>query len=713
MKKVISLLYVFTILFSLFSSPIYAQEIDSSNNDINVENKEENEIPENNLENETSKEENGEDKENIPNEELPKEEIKTKYGIVRSNIGIKVRNGAGTSFQSIGTGIADGQIVTIYEEVTSTDLTDTCPSHKWYKIKYLQVQEEIGYACSDFVEILNLDIDDEFEAVLLTFPESYRENLKLLHAIYPNAVFRVYKTGLDFNEVVENENIEGKNLLWDNNNSKDGLKLLDSYNITTNSFKNNYPGGGSNWYAPSKETITYYIDPRNFLTETRVFMFESLSYNAMYHNVEGVEKTLKNSFMYNTYVDGKNEKKFSDVINLAGLNNGISPFYIASRILQETGLTRSSLVTGNYPNYPEYNGYYNFYNFGATGTEIVKNGLTYAYNKGWNSEEKAILGGASLLGKDYISAGQDTSYTQKWNVVCKTSDYSCYTHQYMQNLEAPYSEASITYNAYKNNLGEDMYDAAYVFTIPVYENMPEKTILPNSESPINYLKTLIVNGSLIANFDSLKTEYSITIPSYITNINIEASSVVNGAKIEGIGNIEIKEDKQIVPIKVTALNGSILTYNITVNLNDDAKMTLEETLTNLKKGNITDNYISGLTNVDIVEKSFNEANSAALIEIKDLNGNIVTDGSLGTGYKVNITVGEEKKELEVIIYGDTNGDAEITILDLLRVQKQLLKSLTLSGSQLTSCDINKDGSVTILDLLLVQKHLLGDKEISQ
>ena len=71
-------------------------------------------------------------------------------------------------------------------------------------------------------------------------------------------------------EYTLNKTIEGKNLLWDNSNSKDGLKLLDSYNITTNSFKNNYPGGGSNWYAPSKETITYYIDPRNFLNEVNI-----------------------------------------------------------------------------------------------------------------------------------------------------------------------------------------------------------------------------------------------------------------------------------------------------------------------------------------------------------------------------------------------------------------------------------------------------------
>lgn len=645
------------------------------------------------------------------------EENETKYGIVDAEIGINVRDGAGTNYNVIGEGIADKQIVTIYENITSSEESDTCPSHVWYKIKYLQVEQGYGYACSDFIKIL--DIEEEFEAVLLTFPESYRESLKLLHAKYPNAVFRVYETELDFNEVIANEKSLGKSLIWDSNNSRDGLKNIDSYDYKTNTFANNYPGGGKTWYAASEEVISYYVDPRNFLNEKTIFMFESLSYNSLHHNIDGIESILKSSFMSNSYVDNSTEKKFSSVIMEAGIKYGISPYYIASRILQETGPTRSALVLGTYENYPEYNGYYNFYNYGAGGNNVIYNGLTYAYNKNWNSEEFAIIDGAGLIGTNYISVGQDTNYFQKWDVICKNkysskwSSCGYYSHQYMQNIEAPYSESLMTYNAYKNNFGQDMYDVGYIFTIPVYENMPESTNLPSSLNPINYLSSLVVNNSLIANFDSLNTEYSITIPSYMTSISIEAKSIVNGASIDGIGTINITGDKQVIPIKVTALNGDILTYNITVNLNDDYKMNLDDTLNNLKTGTIDGNYISGLTSVDAVKESFSNSNSSTMIEIKDNNGNIVNDGSLGTGYKIKVTVLEEIKELDVVIYGDTNGDCEITILDLLRIQKQLLKSLNLSGSELKASDINKDGSVTILDLLLVQKHLLGSKYITQ
>lgn len=637
-----------------------------------------------------------------------------KFGIVRSSIGIKVRENTTTSSKSIGDGLADNQVVTIYETITSIDENDTCPSHVWYKIKYLQVEDGIGYACSDFIEILSLDIDDEFEAVLLTFPESYRDNLRVLHKIYPNAVFRANNTGLDFNEVVNNESIEGKNLLWDNNNSRDGLKNIDTYDILTNSFKNNYAGGGQNWYAPNKETIAYYIDPRNFLNESRVFMFESLSYNSMYHNKEGVEAILKSSFMYDTYVDGGTDKKFSDIIMSAGFTYGISPYYIASRILQETGNTRSSLVLGIYPSYPAFNGYYNFYNYGAGGVDVVLNGLTFAYDKGWNSEEKSILGGASLIGTNYISVGQDTNYFQKWDVICKSkysnkwSSCGYYKNQYMQNIEAPYSESVHTYNGYKNTFGNDMYNVAYVFTIPVYENMPESTNLPNSSSPINYLNNITINNVTIDNFDSKQTEYSITISSNVKNLTINATSV-NNVNITGIGTIEITNDKQIIPINVTALNGNTRTYNITVNLNDDIDMSLTDTLSNLSD-NIIDNYIKGISNIEQLEKIILDINSQAKVEVKNKD-NIITTGTLGTGYKINIIVGNESSEFEYILYGDTNGDGLITAVDYVQIKNHIMGNIKLTGAYNMAADVNHDNEVSAVDYVNIKNHIMGNNSI--
>ena len=598
--------------------------------------------------------------------------IKADYAIVNSEKGIMVRKGPGTNYESISDGLADKKLVKIIEEVKTTDSCGV-----WYKIEYNESSDKTGYVCGTFIKVLEMEIDDEFEAILLTFPESYRDKLRILHSLYPNATFKLYEVDLKFNDVVKEESVLGKSLIWDSNNTRNHLKNINSYDPLTNMYYNNYAGGGANWYAASEDVIAYYLDPRNFLDEASIFMFESLSYNEKYHVQSGVEAILKNSFMHDTYVDNKTEYKFSDVIMLTGKNFGISPYYIASRIRQETGSTRSSLVLGTYPSYPEFNGYYNFYNYGAGGTDVVFNGLTYAYNQGWNSEYNAILKGASLIGNSYINVGQDTNYFQKWDVVCK-SDYSLlwnecgyYSHQYMQNIEAPYTESKSTFNAYENILGEEIYDAYYVFTIPVYLEMPEVTSLPLNLDKINFLSNITIDNNPIANFDANTLEYNITTSS--NNINIQATTVSNKATVKGLGNIDIKSEKQTIEIEVSAENGDILVYKINVTKTLAPKMTLEDTLSKVQ-ANIIDNYIKGITNVDVLLSTFKNANSEVVITVTDKNGNIINSGSLKTGYNVNVKVSDSSKDYKIIIYGDNSGDGEITILDLLLIQKHILKS---------------------------------------
>ena len=43
------------------------------------------------------------------------------------------------------------------------------------------------------------------------------------------------------------------------------------------------------WQKASKQADAYFIDPRNFLTPTRIFQFEQLAFNASVHTQQGVE----------------------------------------------------------------------------------------------------------------------------------------------------------------------------------------------------------------------------------------------------------------------------------------------------------------------------------------------------------------------------------------------------------------------------------------
>ena len=67
----------------------------------------------------------------------------------------------------------------------------------------------------------------------------------------------------------------------------------------------------------------------------------------------------------------------------------------------------------------------------------------------------------------------------------------------------------------------------------------------------------------------------------------------------------------------------------------------------------------------------------------------------------------------MVVYGDNDGDGKISIVDLLKVQKQILGYTSMNGAYLEASDVDKDNKVTIVDLLKVQKHILGYSQISQ
>ena len=85
----------------------------------------------------------------------------------------------------------------------------------------------------------------------------------------------------------------------------------------------------------------------------------------------------------------------------------------------------------------------------------------------WDSVDKAITGGALWIASRYTSAGQDTLYFQKFDVV--DNEDGLYEHQYAQNISMAYTEGHRYFDSYAS-IG--MLDQSFVFVIPVYSNMP-------------------------------------------------------------------------------------------------------------------------------------------------------------------------------------------------------------------------------------------------
>ena len=217
------------------------------------------------------------------------------------------------------------------------------------------------------------------------------------------------------------------------------------------------------WVVADEEQVSYYLDPRNFLTEKAIFMFENLSYNAETQKQSTVEKVLssyltKNGFKASIFVD-------------AGKTYGVSPVHLASRARQETGGSNGPAINGE-PYSPskdmEPKTVYNPFNIGAYGN--VYDGLDYAYEHDWTSQKTAVEKGAEIIADGYINAGQNTLYLEKFDLVNTLAD-----HQYMANIVAPYQEAITTYNSYD---GASVINEPFLFIIPVYKSMPSSTSLP-------------------------------------------------------------------------------------------------------------------------------------------------------------------------------------------------------------------------------------------
>ena len=314
------------------------------------------------------------------------------------------------------------------------------------------------------------------------FPKSYKPYLEILQKKYPNWSFSALYVNLDWNYVVSQENIFGKNLVPKN--------YSDSWKNTTPGQYDVEVDGG--WVDSSKQAVEYCMDPRNFLNEVRIFQFEGLSYDKNTNSLNGIEKILYGTEFYQTkvnYLDsnGTNvsmDETYGELILKAGQTSYVSAYHLASRIKQEVGpfLSHGS-ISGTVEGYE---GLYNFYNIGATSSTTqmgaIKKGLQYAkdangasqsikdkYLIPWNTKERAITGGAIFIGSSYINRGQNTIYLQKFHV---NDNYGgeLFWHQYMTNVLAPYSESKSIYNGYQKT---GILDMPLEFIIPVYNNMPE------------------------------------------------------------------------------------------------------------------------------------------------------------------------------------------------------------------------------------------------
>ena len=652
---------------------------------------------------------------------------------------VNIRVGAGTSNDYLKNPEGKKIQLNTNHEVSILGSANASDGSLWYQISfYYGGTTYTGYVHSEFVNLVNnveYVEDADFEAYLAAqgFPESYKDGLRNLHAQYPKWTFVAEHLQYDWNTVVENESLVGRSLVPKNSISSWKSTEPSAYDYTSGTW---YGFDGASWVAASKELVAYCLDPRNFLDSSSVFQFEKLAYDENLHTVAGVESVVKNTFMDNVTIsdDIAAQITYAQAILNVAKATGVSPYHLASRIIQEMGANGGSAsISGAVPGYE---GVYNYYNQGAyahDGRSAITNGLIYAKSNGWTSRYKAILGGAEYIGKSYINAGQNTLYYEKFDFVGTP-----YTHQYMTNILAPSSEAANVAKGYTEEMRKNL---NLVFVIPVYQNMPETVCAkPQGDgSPNNVLSGLTVEGyGLTPTFSKFTYSYDVIVEKNVDSIKIAATTLDSSAKVEGCGTTALVEGYNTIVIKVTAANGDIREYTLNIYRGDVSTLppaTTEEgreeapvqpgggtqeptdyTITTNYRIDETNGYVTGITPGTTAKDVLNGIKiSAGDIYILNADGT-VNSTTVATGNQLLWVDkdGKERKRYTFIVYGDVDGDGNITSLDLLYVKRHIIQANTLSGVYLLAADADrKNDGVTSMDLLYLKRHILSVTTIQQ
>lgn len=532
---------------------------------------------------------------------------------------LNVRSGAGTGYSKTGT-VSYGDSLTILSETTDSS------GAKWYKISCGNLT---GYVSAAYVQLTSSgsqgSSDADFESYMTKqgFPESYKPYLRKLHEQHPKWIFTAQKLGVDWNTALKEECVVGRNLVHSS-----ALASWKSMEKGAYDFNGGYWYGlDGSWVAASKEIIMYYMDPRNFLNDTYIFMFENQSYDPSYQTESGVKTILADTFMSGSYTcpDTKKKYTYSQTFMDAAKKSGVSPYHLASRCRNEQGVNGAPQSLGTVKGYENYFNFFDIQAYATSTMTAAEMGCKYAkttnptYLLPWTNQYKSIVGGSIFLGTGYITKGQDTLYLQKFDMV--DGGNGLYYHQYMTCVFGQANEAISLKNAYS----QDILNSAMEFKIPVYNNMPDK-LCPKPTSSgdnNNYLKSLSVSGTSISpKFDKFTASYTAKVNAEVSSVTVNANPLGKSAKVSGNGKVSLKTGENTVKVTCTAASGVKRTYTIKItrkaasqtlqqgDVNGDKYLTVVDALLMLR-------YNAGKTQLDPAQLKRADMNGDGKVDVID------------------------------------------------------------------------------------------------
>ena len=538
-----------------------------------------------------------------------------------------------------GPSLEDTIIETVsHISATVIDSAKDDENYTWYNITYYNGSQQItGYIRYDssYIRIVTYNPDADFETKISAFPESYRDALRNLHAAYPNWEFTPDPVKLSFSEAVALQNIGMRKQVSFSSHPVSWRSMgLGAYDWSSNTWI--VTNGG--WTGASRETIAYYMDPRNFLNTSEIFMFLQQDFNSSVETDQGIKKIIAGTFMEKNISDPDDPyTEYSKMIMEAARQSNVSSYVLASKMRQEIGADGTSpLISGN----TEHGKYFNFYNVGASGNnhnEVVANGLKRAKQEGWTTRSASIIGGAKFLANNYNAIGQDTYFYQDFNVHQPDRLW----HQYAQAVHDARSKGVFLSQAYLSDSTANL-----KFLIPVYNSMPESVSpKPIQNGTVNnyYFENIQVNG-LTPSFDKFTYNYDLYVNSD-TTIYIKT---FDNTTYVGSTTYAVKKGNNVVKLSIKSESGYVNDYVINVNAQSDCVIRVD----------------SGTPPQTTVIRG--DTNGDSQITLSDLAN--IRLHLLGL---FNLTG-------DFAIGADTNKDGVITLSDLANVRLHLLGLFTIS-----------------------------------
>ncbi len=183
--------------------------------------------------------------------------------------------------------------------------------------------------------------------------------------------------------------------------------------------------------------------------------------------------------------------------------------------------------------------------------------------------------------------------------------------------------AKITGNGIYQLTGEDLTVKLTVVAQDGTTKVYTVVVTKKKESNANLESLTINNGELVPNFDKDTLEYTVELENYIDSINVTGKSESDKATVSGNGNYNLVEGKNKIQIMVTAEDGTIKTYLITVTRKEnELAQTLLEDLSILEGALTPDfnpntlNYIVNIPNeYDSATVTYKAHNPDAVVDI--------------------------------------------------------------------------------------------------